>query len=205
MMAATRDAGYNDGAGAVARTGPRHSVLLRRIAMPEDNVSSESKPGYPDRHGKNNSCYRHGHSLRGKWSVEYRSWVMMLNRCRNPNATDWAYYGGRGVTVCDRWLTFTPFLEDMGLKPSVNHSLDRIDANGPYCKENCRWATRLEQAQNRRCNLVYEFQGEKLCLAEIARRLGINYNTLRGRLLSGEPFETAATPGLRTSRKRKEV
>lgn len=79
----------------------------------------------------------------------YRSWMAMLNRCRNPAATDYAYYGGRGISVCDRWHNFSNFLEDMGERP-VEMTLDRKNVNGNYEPGNCRWATRSEQMQNTR-------------------------------------------------------
>ena len=96
---------------------------------------------------------RHGHARRfhGEKSSEYRSWTMMINRCVNPNATQYRYYGGRGVSVCDRWRdSFEAFLADMGVKPTPQHSIDRINPHGDYEPDNCRWATRLEQRHNRR-------------------------------------------------------
>lgn len=82
---------------------------------------------------------------------EYRNWMGMLNRCRNPNFKDWEYYGGRGITVCERWKnSFRFFLDDMGPRPSDAHSIDRINVDGNYEPGNCRWATPKEQAQNRR-------------------------------------------------------
>lgn len=81
---------------------------------------------------------------------EYRSWQMMKNRCHNPNARDYAYYGGRGISVCKRWReSFSAFLEDMGRRPGIEYTLDRKNADKNYTPSNCRWATRQEQARNR--------------------------------------------------------
>src|SRR5205814_10410404 len=94
---------------------------------------------------------RHGEARRGQLSVEYRTWENIKSRCLNPNYTDWAYYGGRGITVCERWLhSFENFLQDMGRKPGPDYSIDRINNELGYFPENCRWATSSEQAQNQR-------------------------------------------------------
>lgn len=90
--------------------------------------------------------YRHGMY---KTKV-YAAWLSMLNRCNNPRATRYSYYGGRGVKVCKRWRKFENFFEDMGQPPTKGHSLDRINNNGNYEAKNCRWATRSEQMKNRR-------------------------------------------------------
>lgn len=82
---------------------------------------------------------------------EYASWCMMINRCTNANGTDYRHYGGRGITICQRWRdSFEAFLADMGSRPSMKYSLDRINNEGNYEPGNCRWATMKEQAQTRR-------------------------------------------------------
>lgn len=93
---------------------------------------------------------KHGHCPRSGKSPEYRSWDAMLNRCNNPSHKQYRDYGGRGIKVCERWNVFENFLDDMGLKPTPKHSIDRINNNGDYEPGNCRWATISEQKMNQR-------------------------------------------------------
>lgn len=96
------------------------------------------------------NAIKHGHATRAKTSPEYRAWCHLKERCLTSTNSRYADYGGRGIKVCARWLVFENFLEDMGLKPTVKHSIDRINNDGDYTPENCRWATNLEQNLNKR-------------------------------------------------------
>lgn len=93
--------------------------------------------------------YKHGHGVHGKWTPTYFSWVSLRNRCKNANCAGYEYYGGRGISVCSRWDSFENFLADMGERPD-GKSIDRIDPDGNYEPNNCRWATRSEQSKNQR-------------------------------------------------------
>lgn len=126
-------------------------------------------------------------------SLEYHAWCTLKQRCKNPNAPNYADYGGRGISVCERWEKFENFYADMGPRPSPEHSLDRIDNDGPYEKANCRWALRYIQQRNRRWNHLIEYAGENLTLSEWSERTGFKWVTIYGRLRRGWSIETALT------------
>lgn len=122
--------------------------------------------------------------------LEYKSWCSMRDRCSNPNLKCFKNYGGRGVQVCARWLGkdgFANFLADLGARPSLGHSLDRIDNNGNYEPSNCRWVTFQEQQKNRRDTRILSYQGLSLCVRDWERRLGLRKGTICTRLHRGWP------------------
>lgn len=113
----------------------------------------------------------------------------MINRCNNPNSKSYSNYGGRSIKVCDRWLdSFDNFKNDMGEKPTKNHSIDRINVNGNYEPSNCRWSDRLEQQNNKTTNVLIEYKSKKYTISELSRLLNINYYTLRNRTVKKNIF-----------------
>lgn len=126
-------------------------------------------------------------------SPAYRVWEGMISRCFNKNNKRFKDYGGRGVTVCERWMSFSSFLEDVGERP-CGKTLDRWpDMDGNYEPGNTRWATPIQQQRNMRSNHMVEFNGESRCVSEWAQILGINKSTLSKRLSRGWTIERAMT------------
>lgn len=119
---------------------------------------------------------------------EYVVWMHMKGRCLNASHKQYLHYGGRGISVCDRWMRFENFFADMGQRPSPEYSLDRRDNELGYYKENCRWATRIEQNRNHRGNRRITHAGETLCVAEWAERLKVPQSVISTRLKRGWEF-----------------
>ena len=102
-------------------------------------------------------------------SSEYRIWAGMIQRCININDPSYSDYGGRGITVCERWLnSFENFYEDIGPRPSSDHSIDREEVDGNYEKDNCRWATREEQANNKKDTVFHEYKGSQYTIPQLS-------------------------------------
>ena len=131
------------------------------------------------------------HGLTG--TSEYMSWTGAKGRCHNEQDAKYEYYGGRGISVCKRWDTFEQFLKDMGNRPTQKHSIDRIDNDGDYTPENCRWATMKEQCRNRRSNHLLTYDGETLCITEWEEKMGVSRGLIRGRVFAGWGIEDAIT------------
>lgn len=133
---------------------------------------------------------KHGFARRGKKCPTYQTWCGLWKRCTNPKCKDWPNYGGRGITVCVRWKSFTNFLTDMGEKPK-SLMLERKKNNRGYYKANCMWATRLEQNNNTRANHFVRHNGQRLTLAQWSRKTGVSAHEIGRRLRRGVKFANA--------------
>jgi hypothetical protein len=144
------------------------------------------------RDGRSQSCgcSKPGHSV--KHTKAFAAWRNMIGRCTKPHWGFWKDYGGRGITVDEKWLKFENFFADMG-DPSPELSLERLDNSKGYTKSNCVWANNKVQSRNRRANKKITFQGETYCVAEWAEKIGIPKSTLRKRLSEGWTIEQALT------------
>ncbi len=184
----------------------RHGAILWLCVC--DCGNSTRVTGASLRKGATNSCgclraertrerrVTHGATRGGQRRPEYEIWTNIIKRCTNPGCAAYARYGGRGITMCERWRTsFAAFLEDVGLRPSAQHTIDRINNDGNYEPANCRWATRSEQARNRG-NRQVEYHGRSLTLVEWSEEIGLPLRRLYWRIvIAGWPVEKAfATP-----------
>lgn len=152
--------------------------------------------------GRTVSCGCYYREIRNKTNLKhgkassriYRVWRGILDRCDNPHNTQWSNYGGRGISVSLRWRDFQNFWDDMGDAPP-GATIDRIDNNGNYEPDNCRWATPKEQSRNKRNNTYLEFLGRRMVIADWAKEIGVSDQMLRQRLNNGWTTEEAlATP-----------
>lgn len=146
-----------------------------------------------------NSAYNKSHGM--SFSPTYKSWESMYTRCTNPKSIGWKNYGGRGIKLSKRWMTFSNFLEDMGERPE-GKTLDRIDVNGNYCKENCRWSTPKHQGNNRRNNRRITHEGETKTVAEWADKMKVNRQVLLERFKMGWSVERTLTTPVRELKQR---
>lgn len=128
----------------------------------------------------------HGKAL----TTEYTIWRGIKMRCLNPKNPAYKYYGGRGITICDEWVdNFLKFLEDMGSRPSKYHSIDRRENNLGYSKDNCYWATKLEQSKNRKYTVWVLYKGEIITQHELALKFGVGDGAILHHKKQGKTFE----------------
>jgi hypothetical protein len=128
---------------------------------------------------------------------EFATWSRMKRRCSNPRDIRFQHYGGRGIKVCERWRdSFENFHVDMGPRPSPEHSIDRINNDGDYEPDNCRWATRTEQARNTSNQKLYELHSESMALFDWCQRYGRTVRLVQNRLYKGWSLEEALTKPL---------
>lgn len=131
---------------------------------------------------------------------EYKAWYGMLQRCTNPNHEKWHRYGGRGISVCDRWKDYQNFLNDMGTRPP-GMTIDRENNDGNYEPSNCRWATQKTQGNNRGNNRTFTIDGIERTLSDASRKFGISKETVRGRLSCGWEADAAFKTPIQIQRK----
>ena len=137
----------------------------------------------------------------------YTAWGNMKQRCFNPSRRDYAWYGGRGITVCSEWRNSFPAFMAWALENGYQShlTLERIETDGPYCPENCRWATKKEQANNRRSNRMLTMDGKTQTMALWADEKGMDLSTLWKRIYHGWPVERALTEPVHREKGRRRV
>ena len=180
--------------GRLLVTGITTDTLLIQCACDCGVIRAMNKYSVSSGRAASCGCFRREHSSvmwrkHGKAeSVEFATWLKIRNRCNNTRDISYKNYGGRGITVCERWEhSFENFYADMGDRQSNQYSIDRIDNNGNYEPSNCKWATRSEQAKNRR-QKHYEHAGKKLTLLEWSAKTGIARGVMYSRIRLGWPI-----------------
>lgn len=133
----------------------------------------------------------HGCSRPRKWTIEYTKWAAMMQRCTNPKSRRYSDYGGRGIRVCRKWMKFINFLSDMGICPSPSHTLGRKSNSKGYSPKNCRWETRIEQANNKRTSRLITAFGRTMTLAQWGLESPVTTSAIYRRIKSGWDAESA--------------
>lgn len=138
--------------------------------------------------------HRHGFAARGKKPPEYYAWQHMIARCYRPTSHHYHRYGGRGIVVCDKWKRdFNAFYRDMGPRPTSQHQIDRINNDGNYEPDNCRWAVRTVNCRNRSTNRILTLGDKSLCIADWADEVGIRAKIISERINAGWSVHDALT------------
>lgn len=185
-----------------AKKQPRQAVFLCDCGAKIITCKTHVKTGHTLSCGclKNemigNRSSTHGRTKAREFPRTYQAWCSMRRRCTNQKSKHWHNYGGRGITFDVRWNDYQCFEADMGQAPD-GMTLERIDNNGNYGPDNCRWATRSEQMLNTRSNRLLSFNGKTQCLTSWAKELGIKAGTMRSRLRYGWSIERICTETVR--------
>ena len=171
----------------IANVGRRRGSVLWRCVCDcggtRDATSNKLVSGRTVACGCSHGSPTHGHTRARRSSPTYSSWSAMIARCTYPSNPAYEHYKKRGITICDRWREFENFLSDVGERPSLLHTLDRVDNNASYKPGNVRWATRKEQANNRMTNVWFEYDGQQLTFQQLVEKTGLPKEFLRHRLL----------------------
>lgn len=198
--------GQRIGLWTVIEQGPNNASNAIRWLCRCDCGTTKLVTGQTLRNGSSKSCGCESARLAGirianingrhflSHSRTHNIWSMMKTRCLNKTNRAYPRYGGRGITVCDEWLTFDNFLRDMGECPSTRHTLDRIDNNSGYSPDNCRWADWKTQQNNRSSNRLFSYKNETLTISQWAERTGINRRTITQRINKGWSSDKIFTP-----------
>jgi len=183
LLTVSHDAGYRD--------GNNYRVWCCRCACgTEVNVSAKNLL-----RGSATTCGCRSIKRASLSGREYRIWTDMKTRCFNPRSNRYGRYGARGIIVCERWRdNFRAFLSDMGPCPP-GMTIDRMDNDGPYSPDNCRWATNVQQLRNYSRNRMLTLNGRTQCMSSWGRELGIDPDRIQARLASGWSTERALLPG----------
>lgn len=179
---------------AVTFNGRTQSLQLwcRELGVPYKRTYARLLEGWSITEVLDTNFY--GATHRASKTPEYMIWKNMKGRCTNPRNGMYKHYGGRGIKVCDRWLTsFENFLADMGVRPTNKHQLDRTGNNGNYEPGNCRWVTAVQNINNRRITKLVTFNNKTMSVAAWAVEIGVKYQTLRMRFELGWTVEKALT------------
>lgn len=174
--------------GKLLEKRPRRCIRCRKWYLPRRPTTKFcSNPCKASNYGKSST-------------PEYTCWKHMIGRCTRKSHEDYARYGGRGISVCKRWFKFENFFSDMGKRPTSKHTLERINNDGNYTPNNCKWATRREQANNKRSSIFVEYKGVRMTLTQWASFLGFRRGFIQSRMLRGWSFKKAITePSRKTS------
>jgi hypothetical protein len=156
---------------------------LCRCDCGTEQVRKGAQMRYAEKKGAQQACMRCAATKHGLSDTpEFNAWNQMHDRCRRQNHPAFMHYGGRGISVCERWSDFANFLADMGERPTPKHSLDRIDNNGNYSPDNCRWALPRTQTRNQSTTVMLAHDGRTQCIMDWANELGVSHAVIWQRI-----------------------